>query len=74
MMRRALQIFVGGAALASLVALSNWDFPEESSKTAMLRLSWRAIGRELERCRALSAEEQGLLEGFKRETESGAST
>jgi hypothetical protein len=69
MMRRALQLIVSACALAALIALSSWQFGQTVSDRALLRLSWRAIGRELEQCRALSAEEIARQPAHMRQTQ-----
>ena len=69
MMRRALQVIVFACALGALIALSSWQLPPTSSDEAVLRLSWRAIGRELEQCRPLSAEEIARQPAHMRQTQ-----
>ena len=69
MMRRVLQLAVTGAVLSALLALSSWEFDAPSSDEGVLRLSWRAIGRELEQCRPLSAAEIAKQPAHMRQTQ-----
>jgi hypothetical protein len=50
-MRRALAIIVGAALLGILAGLTRVPWTAERTPRSLLRLSWRALGERIERCR-----------------------
>jgi hypothetical protein len=50
-------------------AISSWVVSAPATNSALLRLSWRAVGRELEMCRALSTDEIAKQPVHMRRTE-----
>ncbi|HEX6054159.1 MAG TPA: hypothetical protein VFZ21_33045 [Gemmatimonadaceae bacterium] len=57
MPRRVLGVVIALALLAGVAALSRVPYPTHDGERALLRLSWRARGERIERCRRASPAE-----------------
>lgn len=66
-LRRTLAVVVSAAALAALSALSRRPYAT-GARGAVLRLSWRARGEEVERCRRATEAELANLPAHMRQT------
>ncbi|HSL71516.1 MAG TPA: hypothetical protein VK864_14820 [Longimicrobiales bacterium] len=67
--RRVVQVMVAAVGTVVMVALSSWPVAPSASNAGVLRLSWRALGREAEHCRPLSEAEIARQPAHMRRTE-----
>ncbi len=63
------RLAIGAGALLALALVSSIPFTSGSSDRGVVRLSWRALGREVEYCRPLSPEEIARQPAHMRRTE-----